>query len=46
MMSAWLGEFEIEAPQEVLQLIYDTGIGVRRSQGFGMLEFIKSNNYD
>lgn len=46
MMSAWLGEFEMEAPQEVLQLIYDTGIGVRRSQGFGMLEFIKSNNYD
>jgi CRISPR-associated endoribonuclease Cas6 len=37
-MTSWLGEFVLEAPTEVLQLVYDTGIGVRRSQGFGMLE--------
>ena len=41
MMSAWLGEFEIEAPQEVLQLIYDTGIGVRRSQRFRNVRIYK-----
>ncbi len=39
-MTAWLGEFILKAPKEVLQLVYDTGIGVRRSQGFGMLEKI------
>jgi CRISPR-associated endoribonuclease Cas6 len=46
IMSAWLGTFDIEATQQVLQLVYDTGIGVRRSQGFGMLDIIKSNNYE
>lgn len=40
-MTSWLGEFIMEAPKEVLQLVYDTGIGVRRSQGFGMLEIKK-----
>ena len=37
-MTAWLGEFKLKAPVELLQLVYDTGIGVRRSQGFGMLK--------
>lgn len=41
-MTSWLGEFILEAPVGVLQLVYDTGIGVRRSQGFGMLEVIKT----
>jgi CRISPR-associated endoribonuclease Cas6 len=40
-MTSWLGEFIMEAPREVLQLVYDIGIGVRRSQGFGMLEIEK-----
>lgn len=30
----------IEAESEVLKMIYDTGIGSRRSEGFGMLEVI------
>jgi len=41
-MTSWLGEFILEAPSNVLQLVYDTGIGVRRSQGFGMLEIVKT----
>lgn len=41
-MTSWLGEFVLEAPSSVLQLVYDTGIGVRRSQGFGMLEIVKT----
>jgi len=41
-MTSWLGEFVLEAPTQVLQLVYDTGIGVRRSQGFGMLEIVKT----
>lgn len=40
-MSGVKGEFIIKAPREILQLIYDLGIGVRRSQGFGMLEIVK-----
>jgi len=40
-MTSWLGVFTLKATTEVLQLVYDTGIGVRRSQGFGMLEIIK-----
>jgi hypothetical protein len=35
------GIIEIAANPEILQLLYDVGIGVRRSQGFGMLEIIK-----
>lgn len=41
-MTSWLGEFILKAPANVLQLVYDTGIGVRRSQGFGMLEIVKT----
>ncbi len=35
------GFFHIKAPPEVLQLIYDAGLGAKRSQGFGMLEVIE-----
>ncbi len=34
------GIIKIKAPQEVLQLIYDAGLGAKRSQGFGMMEVI------
>lgn len=40
-MTSWLGEFVLTAPTSALQLVYDIGIGVRRSQGFGMLEIVK-----
>jgi len=43
-MSGVQGEFILETKPEVLQLIYDIGFGVRRSQGFGMLEII--NRYE
>lgn len=32
------GKIKIKSHPEILQLIYDVGIGARRSQGFGMLE--------
>lgn len=35
------GTLQIQAPKEVLQLLYDNGIGARRSQGFGMLEVVR-----
>ncbi|AEI14616.1 CRISPR-associated protein Cas6 [Flexistipes sinusarabici DSM 4947] len=34
------GIIKISAPGEILQLIYDAGLGAKRSQGFGMLEVI------
>ena len=40
-MTSWMGEFVLEAPAKVLQMVYDMGIGVRRSQGFGMLDIVK-----
>lgn len=35
------GVIEMKANPEVLDLLYNVGIGVRRSQGFGMLELAK-----
>ena len=35
------GLFKIKAKENVLQMLYDIGIGVHRSQGFGMLEVVK-----
>lgn len=34
------GIFKIQADREILKLIYDIGLGARRSQGFGMLEVV------
>jgi len=34
------GIIEIKADPKILNLIYDVGIGVRRSQGFGMLDTV------
>lgn len=35
------GLFRMKAEPEILQMIYDIGIGVHRSQGFGLLEVVK-----
>jgi CRISPR-associated endoribonuclease Cas6 len=40
-MSAFIGVFKLKSDPTILQLIYDVGLGVRRSQGFGMLEVVK-----
>lgn len=40
-MSAMVGTFKLKSDPEILQLIYDVGLGVRRSQGFGMLEVVR-----
>ncbi|HQJ40926.1 MAG TPA: CRISPR-associated endoribonuclease Cas6 [Exilispira sp.] len=34
------GFIKIKAPEAILQLVYDIGIGARRSEGFGMLEVV------
>jgi len=40
MIEATSGTIKIKAPANVLQLIYDAGIGAKRSQGFGMLDVL------
>ena len=37
-ITAWHGRFVLEAPPRVLELLYDTGLGSKNSQGFGMFE--------
>ncbi|UOY94249.1 CRISPR-associated endoribonuclease Cas6 [Ectobacillus sp. JY-23] len=40
IITGWLGKFEIQSSPEQLAFAYDTGIGGRNSQGFGMFEVI------
>ena len=40
LIEATAGAIKIKAPANILQLIYDAGIGAKRSQGFGMLEVL------
>lgn len=42
-MSSFVGVFKLKSDPEILQLIYDVGLGVRRSQGFGMLEVLRTS---
>jgi len=39
--SSFTGVFALKGNPDILQLIYDVGLGVRRSQGFGMLEVVQ-----
>lgn len=39
-INVWYGCYQLEASAELLSFLYDTGIGSRNSQGFGMFELI------
>lgn len=39
-MPSTTGIFTIKSKPEILQMIYDVGLGIHRSQGFGMLEVV------
>lgn len=41
-----IGLIKIKADEDVLELIYNTGLGARRSQGFGMIELVTETNYE
>ncbi|MCX7678562.1 MAG: CRISPR-associated endoribonuclease Cas6 [Spirochaetes bacterium] len=41
IMTATDGYLSIEAHPAILKLVYDIGLGARRSQGFGMLEVVE-----
>jgi CRISPR-associated endoribonuclease Cas6 len=40
-MPTTVGIFKIKSKPEILQMIYDIGIGVHRSQGFGLVEVVR-----
>lgn len=40
-MQGFVGMFELAGDPVILNLIYSIGLGVRRSQGFGMLELVR-----
>lgn len=41
IITGWLGKFEIESSPEQLSFAYDTGLGGRNSQGFGMFSVVE-----
>jgi CRISPR-associated endoribonuclease Cas6 len=45
-MQGFVGVFELRSRPDVLNLIYNVGLGVRRSQGFGMLELVRQGGQE
>jgi CRISPR-associated endoribonuclease Cas6 len=41
LIKAWLGTYRIQGEPEVISLAYDTGLGSKNSQGFGMFEILE-----
>jgi CRISPR-associated endoribonuclease Cas6 len=34
-----MGRFSIRLPEELMKMLYETGVGEKGSMGFGMVEF-------
>jgi CRISPR-associated endoribonuclease Cas6 len=45
-MQGFVGIFELRGDPALLNLLYNIGLGVRRSQGFGMLELVRQGGQD
>ena len=41
-ITAWHGEFELTGSVKTLNFLYNTGLGSKNSQGFGMFEIVKN----
>jgi len=42
VIKAWSGLYEISLPEPFFSLVYDSGLGAKNSQGFGMLQIVRS----
>ena len=42
VMKAWFGVYEIEADEEMLRMILDTGMGSNAMKGVGFVEIVKT----
>lgn len=40
VMSGWRGYYELEGTPELLDLLYQTGLGAKNAQGFGMFDIV------
>lgn len=43
IMKGWMGLYRISGSKTLMKLAYDTGLGSKNSQGFGVFELIKDN---
>lgn len=41
IMSGWKGKYELEGDPELLDFLYQTGLGSKNAQGFGMFDILK-----
>lgn len=41
IINAWTGIYQLTGPVEYIKFLYDTGLGAKNSQGFGMFELVK-----
>ena len=42
IIKGWMGRYRIKGNEEVISLAYDTGLGAKNSQGFGMFEISRA----
>ena len=42
-ITAWLGRFTLSGQPALLELLYNTGLGAKNAQGFGMFEVLSGN---
>lgn len=40
IIKGWVGLFQLTGKKEVIKTVYDTGLGAKNSQGFGMFEVV------
>ncbi|WP_168364230.1 CRISPR-associated endoribonuclease Cas6 [Metallosphaera hakonensis] len=43
VVEAWRGEFIMRGPKSLQRVVYETGLGSKNSQGFGMVEMVGRN---
>lgn len=41
VIKGWTGLYELSLPEPLFQIAYDTGLGSKNSQGFGMVEVVR-----
>lgn len=41
VIKGWFGSLELSGPKSLIDSVYETGVGSKNSQGFGMIEVIK-----
>jgi CRISPR-associated endoribonuclease Cas6 len=46
VIKAWSGIYQLDLPEPFFLLAYDSGLGSKNSQGFGMVEVVKGRPYE